>query len=418
MCTSGVKSNLGGLGPDFDEPEEIRYYNVETGIDLVVTNLTTYTANYAGRNGKNGCFGTLNLLTIPYENNSVLLKYSLMKTGTNDLADNVGDVHFTIFDVDQGTSTLETVTFYDRVETVYTDANCELEQSGSLETGLTFHSTTKGVGNDNPHDPMAMTGQQMDRSVTVQYTDKSWWTLTFTTESSKEGGGRNLLFAGKSALVPAKATTTTTTLGGGEQSISGSACVIWGDPHIITFDVHSKRVAKHPNREAFFRTRDWKMDELSVYEAGTFWLVKSDLVHIQGTYIKNLTHPNQTSLGAVAIGGPFLNKNVLTFRPLSENVTWNEQPILSTFPSEFHNSVVLAKYHAESELVKDGKRGQGIDVTLPQGVQLTVNRWNQSLALKIHMGARQEGQDGQCGNYNGDANDDTKEFLFETNRVM
>jgi len=171
-------------------------------------------------------------------------------------------------------------------------------------------------------------------------------------------------------------------------------------------------------REAFFRTRGWKAGQLSIYEAGTFWLVKSDRVHIQGTYIKNETHPDQTSLGAVAIGGPFLNNNVMVFRPLSENVTWNDKQILNTFPAEFGNDLVRAKYHAESELVKDGKKGEGIDVILPQGLQLTVNRWRHSLALKIQMCAQEGGQVGQCGNYNGDASDDTREFLLERATAM
>jgi len=79
-------------------------------------------------------------------------------------------------------------------------------------------------------------------------------------------------------------------------------CIIWGDPHIITFDSHHKRMMQHPNREAFFRTRNWKLDEVTVADEGTFWLVKSDDVHIQGRYWKNTSFANWTNLGSLAVG--------------------------------------------------------------------------------------------------------------------
>jgi len=197
-----------------------------------------------------------------------------------------------------------------------------------------------------------------------------------------------------------------------QQTCVAGDCVIWGDPHIITFDLHEHRLAMHPQREAFFRTRNWKADEISVQEEGTFWLVKSADVRIQGRYWKHKTHPQFTSLGSVAVGGPFLDGNTLVFRPLKVgNVTWNGEEILSDLPSEFANEYVRAQYHNGAELVKDGGRGLGIDVDLPKGVKLTVNRWKQSLAVKIHM-CQEDGQNGHCGNFNGDYTDDSQETLM------
>ena len=46
------------------------------------------------------------------------------------------------------------------------------------------------------------------------------------------------------------------------------------------------------------------------------------------------------------------------------------------------------------------------------GVQLAVNRWSNSLALKIHMCAQEGGQDDHCGNYNGVSADDQADFLL------
>ena len=132
----------------------------------------------------------------------------------------------------------------------------------------------------------------------------------------------------------------------------------------------------------------------------------------EGKYVKNATHPEFTSLGALAVGGPFLKGRTMVFKALTDAVTWNDEEILSTLPSEFKDELVQAKYHTASEQVKDGKTGRGIDVTFPMGVQLSVNRWSNSLALKIHMCAQEGGQDGQCGNYDGDSADDQADFLL------
>lgn len=170
-------------------------------------------------------------------------------------------------------------------------------------------------------------------------------------------------------------------------------------------------MAQHPQREAFLRTHNWKSDEITVQEEGTFWLVKSSDVHIQAHYQKNQSHPEFTNLGAIAVGGPFLEDNVLVFRPLDETVTWNDKDILSSLPSTFSNGFVTATYRKDAELVKNGGKAAGIDVILPKGVKLTVNRWKHNLAAKISM-CKEEGQDGQCGNFNSDHTDDRQDELM------
>jgi len=176
---------------------------------------------------------------------------------------------------------------------------------------------------------------------------------------------------------------------------------------------------QYGGREASFRTHNWKSDEVTVADEGTYWLVKSDEVHIQARYWKNVSNANWTNLGSMAVGGPFLKGNTFVIRPLSGKVTWNGEEVLSNLGSEFSNDLIHAKYHKDAEIVKDGRRGIGIEVELPHNVKLMVNRWQQGLAAKITMCALPKrwedgggGQDGQCGNFNQDPKDDTQEVLM------
>jgi len=174
-----------------------------------------------------------------------------------------------------------------------------------------------------------------------------------------------------------------------------------------------KRVAEHPHREAFFRTRNWKSDELTVGEAGTFWLVKTDQIHIQGRYWKNASTPELTSLGALAISGPFMKGNSLVVRNLNGEVTYNDEAILQFIPSQFKNDIVQATYSDDAEIIHNGHRGAGVDISLPMGLHLTVNRWKQNLAAKITMcGAPDAPSQGQCGNNNKDVADDSPLILL------
>merc|ERR1719424_1823128 len=60
-------SNLGGLGPDYSAPRELRYYGVgqlPDGVifDLVYTNMSTYTPANTNWNGVVGGMASVNLL--------------------------------------------------------------------------------------------------------------------------------------------------------------------------------------------------------------------------------------------------------------------------------------------------------------------------------------------------------------------
>jgi hypothetical protein len=408
LCTTQVHSHLGGVGPDAGA-EEMRFSEVATGIDLKVVTTSPYLVNENSRNTARGCFGVVNVA----KDSNVTLTFTFVNSGTDVPATLESSAYLSFFDLDCSSSGCESVTVgSSQVKNMCLDENTELAlenfMSSEQKAMLSLEAGTKGSGSDNPPPLEAL---QKARAVTFEMNGS---TLAATLHVKQSNIGRNFLIGGLSTLCNVKETTTTTTLGGGEQSCSD--CIVWGDPHIITFDLNKKRHAQHPMREAFFRTRGWKSDQVSIYDEGTFWLVKNDLVHIQARYWHDKANPEWTNLGALAIGGPFLDNNTLVIRSLGAATTWNDQEILALLPSRFENSLVSAKYHSGSETVKDGKPGPGLDIELPMGVKLVVNRWKQNLAAKITMCHTQGLQTGQCGNFNGNANDDAQEILSAGNK--
>jgi len=182
------------------------------------------------------------------------------------------------------------------------------------------------------------------------------------------------------------------------------SCTVWGDPHAVGFD------------SAASQERGASPSIVSVFGHGDFWVVKSSLVSIQGRY--GPTQWTQNGLSAtlaLAIGGPFLQGHVLIIESLNGKITWDGETVLQEFPSDWSvPGLVTARYHELDEPI-DKAQGHrpihGVDVDLPLGVRLTVNRWSKHLDVVIHMQAQSGGQDGHCGNFNGDAADDTVDLI-------
>jgi hypothetical protein len=209
-------------------------------------------------------------------------------------------------------------------------------------------------------------------------------------------------------------------------------CTIYGDPHIVGFDTAQMKEPKLSLLEQEYDgpfIKGFDKPKLSLaqedasadagsgvhveHDSGDMWLVKSSRIHIQGRF--NYVAKHKTSfMKVLAVGGPFLQNNTLRIAKKSWKAFWNDQEILSDLPSTFKNSLVSAKYHEHSKLVQDPEKeamAPGVDVTLPEGVKLLVNRGAYGLAVKITMPKLQDGQDGQCGNFNGLNGDDTKELI-------
>jgi len=199
------------------------------------------------------------------------------------------------------------------------------------------------------------------------------------------------------------------------------SCTIWGDPHAKVFD---SPVGQEGSASS---------SVVNIFGHGDFWVVRSPQVSIQGRYgPTRWTEHGLSATLALAVSGPFLQGHVLIIEPLNGRITWDNEPILQESPSAWSvQDLITAQYHEVQEpidKVQLHRPVHAVDVELPSGLRLTVNRWSKHLDLIIHMRPQAGGQDGHCGNFNGDVADDTvdlikarmelkvskKELLFQT----
>ncbi len=177
-------------------------------------------------------------------------------------------------------------------------------------------------------------------------------------------------------------------------------CTIYGDPHVVGFD-------KAPS---LLSALEMPSIQKGSFKVSDTWLVKSSPIHIQARY-QAVGDKSRVFLKMIGVGGPFLQNNTLIIGDRGGKSFWNQQEILSSLPSEFHNGIVSAKYHSASELVQDPERTTaGVDVELPLGVKLLVNQGKNGLGIRITTPKIEGGQDGECGNFNGNGQDDTAEL--------
>lgn len=168
-------------------------------------------------------------------------------------------------------------------------------------------------------------------------------------------------------------------------------CIVWGDPHIMTFD--HKRV--------------------DFYTAGEYWIVRSSAVYIQGKYRPTHATSGLSVMKEIAIGGPFMQNHRIIV--CARTATFDGMPILPAFGSSFNNQLVQATYNGQGEVLQEGRAGKALHIvhlTLPLGVNIQINRWTEAaegdyINAKIRM-APQPGQDGHCGNFNGNPVDDDR----------
>ena len=173
-------------------------------------------------------------------------------------------------------------------------------------------------------------------------------------------------------------------------------CTVWGDPHVMTFDhMHS-----------------------DYYSPGEYWIVKSSTIHIQGRYLPTRMTSGLAVTKTLAVGGPLLKGHKLFIS--ADSATCDGQPILGGFPSSFSvPNVFDIQYNNVGTLLQKGRAGKALHIVhikvndgTPEGVQIQINRWTEAseghyINVRITM-HKQPGQDGHCGNFNGNPGDDAR----------
>ena len=190
-------------------------------------------------------------------------------------------------------------------------------------------------------------------------------------------------------LMPTTTTTTPPPLG------PPGSCLMWGDPHVETFD-HS-----FPN----------------FFEEGEFWVVKSPMVYLQGRFLATPFTKGLAATHAIAVGGPFMQGHTIIVGPMDNGqILIDGQPACVGFPSTCGIAgVATVSYNSEGKLVDSAQSHlvkHIVHIDAPLGVHLQVMRWANHINVKITMRPRAGGQDGVCGNFNGNADDDTTEQIM------
>ena len=126
-----------------------------TPFDLVITNISQYTAWRNTESSVTGRYLTLNMAL----NTNATLEFAFVESGSY-VPVTLPKFRFDVFDIDQGPDgkARESITFFDAsLDAVLTpDTNVRLEKT---ESSTTFASSQAGTGADNPYSPNILTRQ-------------------------------------------------------------------------------------------------------------------------------------------------------------------------------------------------------------------------------------------------------------------
>jgi hypothetical protein len=177
-------------------------------------------------------------------------------------------------------------------------------------------------------------------------------------------------------------------------------CTLWGDPHVIQFD----QVGTDKNQAPSF------------YGDGDFWVVRSDTVQIQGRFEGTKYTEGLAATNQIAVGGPFLHGHKIEVGTLDSGVLQVDgQPVLGTFPGSYSGAGFRLTYDSQGavpDVVPEGNELRIVHMELPLGVKVSVYQWKNYLDVQVEM-SPQAGQDGVCGNFNGNHGDDTTQAIIK-----
>uniref|UniRef100_A0A7S2N7R8 VWFD domain-containing protein n=1 Tax=Zooxanthella nutricula TaxID=1333877 RepID=A0A7S2N7R8_9DINO len=171
-------------------------------------------------------------------------------------------------------------------------------------------------------------------------------------------------------------------------------CKLWGDPHVLTFD------GARP----------------SFYGTGEFWLVQSNRVKIQGRFKGTKYTKGLSATNKVAIGGPITGGQVIEIGTMQDGPpTVDGRPVLRVLGDTEQISGGSLTYTQSGRLPDEAAsvfQRHIVHVNLQGQVKVTVYRWTNYVDVRISMPRQPLGQDGACGNFNGNPADDTTAAIF------
>lgn len=188
-------------------------------------------------------------------------------------------------------------------------------------------------------------------------------------------------------------------------------CALMGDPHILTFD------------RPFGPT-------IQQIGAGEFYLVKASDMAIQARYGPTRTYPTATSTTGLAVAGEVIQGHTLVVEYVGPErgyrgfqALWDDEPILPRLPSTYisKDKVLVASlsemepsdFHRSARSTIGGKAGLLPSYLFELGPNLKIYMLlgPESCNIVIEAQKRLDGQDGYCGNFNCNQEDDSKEEL-------
>jgi len=96
-------------------------------------------------------------------------------------------------------------------------------------------------------------------------------------------------------------------------------------------------------------------------------------------------------------------------------LTVNGQPVIPSFPGSYSGDGFTLHYDDQGDVpdvVPEGNEKRVVHMSLPLGVKVSVFQWGNYMDVQIEM-SPQPGQDGVCGNFNGDHADDTTQTIMQ-----
>eukprot|EP00448_Togula_jolla_P007215 CAMPEP_0170598082 /NCGR_PEP_ID=MMETSP0224-20130122/16052_1 /TAXON_ID=285029 /ORGANISM="Togula jolla, Strain CCCM 725" /LENGTH=862 /DNA_ID=CAMNT_0010922599 /DNA_START=90 /DNA_END=2678 /DNA_ORIENTATION=+ len=199
---STIVNNLGGLNNQpGKEPVLVFEILTQTGpVNMVIRNMTEYLADKPGENGGDGKgFGQINVKS----GRSTLLDFQFQDPITRQPTV-VNDFYLTLLDFDGSQVEMESVSVkgFDRY---YITPTTQLKIDTQPDGNITFTASNAGGWRNNPEDPAALSQEQMDQGVCLQWDSTSGFVIDVhpqTLPGQMAEKSRYFVLAGWTDIVP------------------------------------------------------------------------------------------------------------------------------------------------------------------------------------------------------------------------